>query len=69
MEEHDAEIMECDACGSQFDLARQDYYDKLCPDCNEEMEREMAEKEMEYLRQQESAAERHFERHGYRGGY
>jgi|GEM_PF-1203712 hypothetical protein len=30
---HDPEITSCRKCGAQFDLARQNYYDTLCPSC------------------------------------
>ena len=31
--EHDPDLIECRECGREFDLARQDYYDSLCPVC------------------------------------
>lgn len=34
--EHEPEYMECRNCGMTFDLARQDYYFDLCPECNRE---------------------------------
>lgn len=34
--EHDPEIIECSNCGTEFDLARQHYYDDLCPSCASE---------------------------------
>lgn len=33
MHKHDPELIECSECGSQFDLARQNYYDSKCPSC------------------------------------
>lgn len=34
MPRHDPEIRTCRDCPSQYDLARQDYYGPLCPECN-----------------------------------
>jgi len=31
--EHIAEPIECRTCGIEFDLARMNYYDNLCPKC------------------------------------
>lgn len=31
--EHDPELIECRECDSEFDLARQHYYDDICPSC------------------------------------
>lgn len=34
--EHDPDIVECRKCGTEFDLALQNYYDNLCPSCMDE---------------------------------
>lgn len=34
----DTELQTCPNCGSTFDLAKQYYYDSLCPDCKDERE-------------------------------
>lgn len=33
--EHDPDMVDCRECGRTFDLARQNYYDNLCPSCME----------------------------------
>lgn len=33
---HDPAIVECRECGGSFDLARQNYYYNLCPECKDE---------------------------------
>lgn len=38
--EHDPELIECRECGCEFDLARQHYYDDICPSCLKEEEPE-----------------------------
>lgn len=30
---HDPDLVTCRDCGHEFDLARQDYYDNICPNC------------------------------------
>jgi Zn finger protein HypA/HybF involved in hydrogenase expression len=39
---HDPEVIECRECSAQFDLARQNYYDNLCPECKHEKQMESA---------------------------
>lgn len=34
--EHDPEMIDCRNCGAPFDLARQYYYEDLCPSCKKE---------------------------------
>jgi Zn finger protein HypA/HybF involved in hydrogenase expression len=36
MYDDDVEIIECRECGAQFDVAKQRYYDNLCPPCKDE---------------------------------
>ena len=36
--QHDSEPTECTGCGATFDLARQDYYGPICPDCKSDLE-------------------------------
>jgi Zn finger protein HypA/HybF involved in hydrogenase expression len=36
MHPHDPDFIECRECGAEFDLARQNYYDNLCPKCHAE---------------------------------
>jgi hypothetical protein len=38
--EHDPEPTNCRSCGTQFDLARQHYYDNLCPTCKQDADGE-----------------------------
>lgn len=38
--EHDPEMTDCRNCGAEFDLARQNYYDNICPSCLKEEEPE-----------------------------
>lgn len=33
--EHDADLVDCKDCGHKFDLALQNYYGPLCPNCRD----------------------------------
>lgn len=35
--EHDPDLKKCIECGSQYDLARQDYHGPRCPSCRRQM--------------------------------
>lgn len=37
---HDPDMVECRECETEFDLARQNYYDNICPKCLKEEEPE-----------------------------